>query len=87
MHRNESRIADFSELLDTMEESPKLTRRILIVRSIRDERSVTMDNLNSAAEFRPRSRTLMMGSVPWLPRITDKARATLRGTIGDYIYP
>ena len=46
-----------------------------------------MDNLNSAAEFRPRSRTLMMGSVPGLPRITDKARATLRGTIGDYIYP
>jgi len=28
-----------------------------------------------------------MGGVPWLPRITDKARAKLRGTIGDYIYP
>jgi hypothetical protein len=28
-----------------------------------------------------------MGGVPWLPRITDKARAHLRGNIGDYIYP
>ncbi len=46
-----------------------------------------MDKLSSAAEFRPRSRPLMMGGVRWLPRITDKARATLRGTIGDYIYP
>ncbi len=29
----------------------------------------------------------MIGGVPWLPRISDKARAFLRGTIGDYIYP
>lgn len=46
-----------------------------------------MDSMISAAEFRPRSRQLMMGGIRWLPRITDKARATLRGTIGDYIYP
>ncbi len=46
-----------------------------------------MDNLSSALEFRPRSRPLMMGGVPWLPRITDKARASLRGTIDDYVYP
>jgi len=46
-----------------------------------------MDKLSSTMEFRPRSRPLTMGGVPWLPRITDKARATLRGTIGDYIYP
>ncbi|MDA0746609.1 MAG: DUF5069 domain-containing protein [bacterium] len=46
-----------------------------------------MDPLSSAVEFRPRARSLVMGGVPWLPRITDKARAKLRGNIGDYIYP
>ena len=45
------------------------------------------DKLSNAVDFRPRSRPLIMGGVPWLPRITDKARAYLRGTIGDYIYP
>jgi len=46
-----------------------------------------MDQLSPAIDFRPRSRQLCMGNMPWLPRITDKARAHLRGTIGDYIYP
>lgn len=46
-----------------------------------------MDKLNSAVDFRPRSRMLAMGGIAWLPRITDKARAKLRGTIGDYVYP
>ena len=46
-----------------------------------------MDELSSAVDFRPRSRSLIMGGIRWLPRITDKARAKLRGTIGDYIYP
>ena len=46
-----------------------------------------MDQLSPAVDFRPRSRQLTMGGLPWLPRITDKARAKLRGTIGDYIYP
>lgn len=46
-----------------------------------------MDALSSSIDFRPRGRMLTMGGVPWLPRITDKARAKLRGTIGDYIYP
>ncbi|MCE2432396.1 MAG: DUF5069 domain-containing protein [Candidatus Latescibacteria bacterium] len=46
-----------------------------------------MDKLSSAVDFRPRSRQLYMGDMPWLPRITDKARAKLRGCIGDYIYP
>ena len=46
-----------------------------------------MDQLSPAVDFRPRSRQLTMGGMPWLPRITDKARAHLRGTIGDYIYP
>ncbi len=46
-----------------------------------------MDPFSAAVDFRPRSRHLAMGGVPWLPRITDKARAKLQGTIGDYIYP
>ena len=46
-----------------------------------------MDELSSAVDFRPRSRPLAMGGIPWLPRITDKARAKLRGGIGDYVYP
>ncbi len=46
-----------------------------------------MDKLSPAIDFRPRSRQLYMAGMPWLPRITDKARAKLRGTIGDYIYP
>lgn len=46
-----------------------------------------MEDLGSAVDFRPRARSLVMGGVPWLPRITDKARAHLRGNIGDYIYP
>ncbi len=46
-----------------------------------------MDKLSSAVDFRPRSRPLAMGGIPWLPRITDKARAMLRDTIGDYVYP
>ena len=46
-----------------------------------------MDKLSSAVDFRPRSRQLYMGDMPWLPRITDKARAKLRGCIGDYVYP
>ena len=46
-----------------------------------------MDELSSAVDFRPRSRTLVIGGVPWLARITDKVRAKLRGTLGDYIYP
>ncbi len=46
-----------------------------------------MDPLHGAIEFRPRGRSLAMGGIPWLPRITDKARAMLRGNLGDYIYP
>ena len=46
-----------------------------------------MDSMHQAVDFRPRSRVLAMGGIPWLPRITDKARAKLRDGIGDYIYP
>ena len=31
-----------------------------------------MDKLSSAVDFRPRSRQLYMGDMPWLPRITEK---------------
>lgn len=41
----------------------------------------------TASEWKPRSRSLVIGGLPWLARMTDKARAKAEGTIGDYIYP
>ena len=38
-------------------------------------------------DFKPRARGLIIGDLPWLARIADKARAKLAGRIGDYIYP
>lgn len=38
-------------------------------------------------DFKPRARGLVIGNIPWLARITDKARATDEGRIGAYIYP
>lgn len=38
-------------------------------------------------EFKPRGRTLVIGEMPWLARISDKARAAIEGRIGDYVYP
>ncbi|HET7559172.1 MAG TPA: DUF5069 domain-containing protein [Limnochordia bacterium] len=38
-------------------------------------------------EWKPRGRDVVIGGYPWLARMTDKARAKLDGTIGDYIYP
>ena len=38
-------------------------------------------------DFKPRARGLIIGGIPWLARITDKARATDQGRIGAYIYP
>ena len=40
-----------------------------------------------ALDWKPRGRDMVMGDIPWLPRITDKARATISGVIGDYFYP
>ncbi len=40
-----------------------------------------------ALDWKPRSRDLVIGGIPWLARIKDKAQAKLDGTIGDYIYP
>jgi hypothetical protein len=42
---------------------------------------------NRTLDFKPRARGLMIGSIPWLARITDKARAHLANRIGEYIYP
>ena len=38
-------------------------------------------------DWKPRGRDLVIGGVPWLARIADKARASMTGAIGDYIYP
>lgn len=38
-------------------------------------------------DFKPRARGMIIGDIPWLARITDKARARLQDRIGDYIYP
>jgi len=38
-------------------------------------------------DFKPRARGLVIGSIPWLARISDKVRAKLAGRIGDYVYP
>ena len=38
-------------------------------------------------DWKPRGRDNVMGGIGWLPRIVDKARAHLNGSLGDYIYP
>lgn len=38
-------------------------------------------------EWKPRGRDVVIGGVPWLARVADKARAKADGTIGEYIYP
>lgn len=37
--------------------------------------------------FQPRGRDVVIGDIPWLARMIDKARAKVNGTIEDYIYP
>lgn len=39
------------------------------------------------SEWKPRGRDVVIGNVPWLARMADKARAKADGTIGDYIFP
>lgn len=39
------------------------------------------------SEWKPRGRDVVLGGIPWLARVADKARAKADGTIGDYIYP
>ena len=38
-------------------------------------------------EWKPRPRTRVVGDIEWLARMSDKARAAAKGTIGAYIYP
>jgi hypothetical protein len=38
-------------------------------------------------EWKPRPRPTVIGGIEWLARMSDKARAKARGTIGAYIYP
>lgn len=37
--------------------------------------------------FEPRGKDVVIGGIPWLARMIDKARAEANGTIEDYIYP
>lgn len=38
-------------------------------------------------DYKPRARGLIIGGIPWLARIGDKARARLADRIGAYVYP
>jgi len=38
-------------------------------------------------DFKPRARGMIIGDIPWLARITDKARARDEGRIGEYLFP
>ena len=38
-------------------------------------------------EWKPRPRYRVIGGIEWLARMSDKARAEAKGTIGAYIYP
>jgi hypothetical protein len=40
-----------------------------------------------ANEWKPRPRDRVIGGIEWLARMSDKARAKAKGTIGAYIYP
>ena len=37
--------------------------------------------------FKPRPRDLVIGGLPWIARMSDKARAKSERKIDDYIYP
>lgn len=41
----------------------------------------------STLDFKPHARGMVIGDIPWLARITDKARAVRDGRIGDYVFP
>ena len=42
---------------------------------------------SNSLEFKPRARGLIVGGIPWLARISDKARARAAGRLGAYVYP
>ena len=44
-------------------------------------------SLANNLEFKPRARGMIIGDIPWLARITDKARAHNEGRIVEYLFP
>ena len=42
---------------------------------------------SSNFDFKPRARGMIIGGIPWLARISDKARARNQDRIGAYVYP
>ena len=46
----------------------------------------TFDGAWVETEWKPRPRARVVGGIEWLARMTDKARAHAKGTIGDYIF-
>ena len=44
-------------------------------------------SLANNLDFKPRARGLIIGDIPWLARIADKARARNEGRIGEYLFP
>lgn len=46
-----------------------------------------MDHLIDLTLRPPRSPFETLGGVRWLPRMIDRARASVAGTLGDYDYP
>ena len=46
----------------------------------------TWDGAWVETEWKPRPRARVIGGIEWLARMTDKARAHAKGTIGDYIF-
>jgi len=38
-------------------------------------------------DFKPRARGMIIGDIPWLARIADKARARDEERIGEYLFP
>lgn len=38
-------------------------------------------------DYKPRARGMLIGGIPWLARISDKARARIQDRIGAYVYP
>ena len=42
---------------------------------------------SASLDFKPRARGMVIGGIPWLARIADKARARSTERIGAYVYP
>jgi Domain of unknown function (DUF5069) len=51
------------------------------------ERSDIRTTVRDLTREKPRPMDARSGGYVWLPRMTDKARASRAGTLGDYLYP